>query len=264
MRAGACSLVASLAIALVLAAPAAAAPAPDQRQEAFNSSIAMSVGGSSEQRLAQVITSGLAGYLTQVDLVIGCQPDAVVQLQVVGADPTPSADVLAERAFRGVPGFPLGSPPAFVPFDLGGSLFIPAQTRFAIAIASSGGDCGAVPGPNGDAYGGGNLYFDARPNSRGAWVCQCEFSPQSQPWDLAFRTYVDAACVVPAVRGQTVARAAAALQRYGCALGKVKRARSKKKRGRVIAQSHAPGTALGAGTRVSVVVSTGKKPSRRR
>jgi hypothetical protein len=249
------------ALAAVAGAPAAAAPAPDQRQEALNTSSDVGVGGASEEKLAQVITSGVAGYLSQVDLVIGCASGTTVQLQVVGADTVPLSDVLATQDFSNVPPFPLDGPPPFVSFQLSTRLFMPAQTEFGLVIAATSGECGAITGPDGDTYSRGNLFADSRPNPAGVWGCACDFPG---PWDLAFRTYVDPACVVPALRGQTVARATAQLQRYGCAVGKVKHARSKKKKGRVIAQNRPPGAALAARGRVSLVVSSGKTPRRTR
>ena len=67
-------------------------------------------------------------------------------------------------------------------------------------------------------------------------------------------------CVVPNVKGKTVATARAMLTRRRCRLGRVSRTYSAKVRlGRVIAQSRRPGARLPRGTRVNVVVSRGKR-----
>ena len=56
-----------------------------------------------------------------------------------------------------------------------------------------------------------------------------------------------ARCVVPNVKGKTVAKAKAALKAKKCAAGRIKRTFSGKvKKGRVIAQSRRPGARLRA------------------
>jgi beta-lactam-binding protein with PASTA domain len=67
-------------------------------------------------------------------------------------------------------------------------------------------------------------------------------------------------CIVPNVRGKTLARAKQALDRADCSVGKVRRVHSKRvKRHRVISQSPRPGTVLADGAGVRLVVSRGKK-----
>jgi hypothetical protein len=67
------------------------------------------------------------------------------------------------------------------------------------------------------------------------------------------------ACVVPRLRGMTLASARRSLARAHCRLGRVRRARSRARRGRVISQSRRPGARLAAGARVNVVVSRGRR-----
>jgi ABC-type oligopeptide transport system substrate-binding subunit len=67
-------------------------------------------------------------------------------------------------------------------------------------------------------------------------------------------------CVVPNVRGKTVAQARRVLASRRCALGKVTRAYSARvKTGRIIRQSRRPAARLPRGTRVHVVVSRGRR-----
>ncbi len=70
-----------------------------------------------------------------------------------------------------------------------------------------------------------------------------------------------AACLVPNVRGRPLAAAQSAITRSKCALGAVRQAFSATvRKGRVISQKPAPGTLAVEGTKVSLVVSKGKRP----
>jgi eukaryotic-like serine/threonine-protein kinase len=74
------------------------------------------------------------------------------------------------------------------------------------------------------------------------------------------RTPVAARCVVPNVKGKTVAKAKAALKTRRCVAGKITRKFSRKvKKGRVIAQSRRPGSRHARNTRVGLTVSKGAK-----
>ena len=67
-------------------------------------------------------------------------------------------------------------------------------------------------------------------------------------------------CVVPNVRGRTVARAWRLLTSKRCRLGRVTRAYSARmRRGMILRQSRRPGTRLRRGTRVNVIVSRGRR-----
>lgn len=67
-------------------------------------------------------------------------------------------------------------------------------------------------------------------------------------------------CVVPNVRGKSVAQARRMLRARRCALGRVTRAYSKSVRmGRIIRQNRRPSARLPRGTRVNVVVSRGRR-----
>jgi alpha-tubulin suppressor-like RCC1 family protein len=69
-----------------------------------------------------------------------------------------------------------------------------------------------------------------------------------------------AVCVVPNVKGKTLAAAERAIKGAGCSVGKVKRAASRKvKKGRVISQGLRPGKKVARHAKVDLVVSKGKK-----
>jgi hypothetical protein len=68
-------------------------------------------------------------------------------------------------------------------------------------------------------------------------------------------TIVKPECLVPALRGRTLAAAKRALKAGGCAVGSVTRRKARpSRRGRVLAQSAAAGTKLPANARVGLVV----------
>jgi hypothetical protein len=77
-------------------------------------------------------------------------------------------------------------------------------------------------------------------------------------------------CLVPRLKGKTLAQAKAALVRGRCKLGRVRKAKSKKiKKGRVVSQTPAAGRSLPLGSKVNVVLSDGppkkaKKKQKRR
>jgi subtilisin family serine protease len=67
-------------------------------------------------------------------------------------------------------------------------------------------------------------------------------------------------CVVPKVRGKTVAQARRLLSTRRCRLGRIGRAYSRRvKKGRVISQGRRPAARLARGTKVNVVVSRGRR-----
>ncbi len=75
----------------------------------------------------------------------------------------------------------------------------------------------------------------------------------------AFTYSLQRFCVVPRVRGTTLRAARAAVTRAGCRVGTVRRRASRVKKNRVLAQSPAAGRAVARGSRVSLVVSRGRR-----
>jgi hypothetical protein len=75
---------------------------------------------------------------------------------------------------------------------------------------------------------------------------------------LGTRRAAGTRCVVPRLRRRELAPARRLLVRAHCAVGRLRRARSKHvRRGRVIAQSHRAGRSLPAGAKVGLLISTG-------
>ena len=66
-------------------------------------------------------------------------------------------------------------------------------------------------------------------------------------------------CVVPRVQGKRLAAARRTIRRAHCALGRVRHARSRRARGRVIAQGPRPGLRRPVGTKVNLVLSKGRR-----
>jgi Ca2+-binding RTX toxin-like protein len=85
-------------------------------------------------------------------------------------------------------------------------------------------------------------------------------SPPPAPPPPAVRPPAVVRCVVPNVKGKTVAKAKAALRARRCAAGKIKQAFSAKvRKGHVIAQSKRPGTRHPRNTKVDLTVSKGRR-----
>jgi hypothetical protein len=156
----------------------------DQEQPNADTGIGgLAIGGTSEQMLAQTVTVGRTGALTEVRLPIACSTgSAVVEIQGVDASGKPDGVTLATRR---VPGSLLPStfPPAFQTFRFGSKLFFKAGQRFAIVLRVNKlpKSCGVFQGPTGDPYAAGELFYDARPNPPG-WL------PAGGGRDLPFET----------------------------------------------------------------------------
>ena len=87
-----------------------------------------------------------------------------------------------------------------------------------------------------------------------------DVQPQPQPQPQPQSRPAAVRCVVPNVKGKTVAQARKLLVAKRCALGKTTRAYSRKaKAGRIISQSKRPGARLARATKVNVTVSRGRR-----
>jgi PASTA domain len=67
------------------------------------------------------------------------------------------------------------------------------------------------------------------------------------------------ACVVPNVKRKTAAAARRAIRRAGCTVGRIRRSHSSIRSGRVVSQSPRAGARRGAGAKVALVLSKGKR-----
>jgi len=161
---------------------ARATPIVDQQQPIIDSRVGgMFIGGASEQKLAQVVTAGVTGTLTEVRLPVSCSSgDLRVEIQgVTGGEP--NGTILAVEI---VPRASLaGAPPNFRSLPFSDPVSLAAGSLFAIVLSSTG-TCGVFQGPDGDPYSGGNGFYDSRPNPPG-WVLLTE------RFDLPFQTVVE-------------------------------------------------------------------------
>jgi PASTA domain len=234
----------ALAGTLFLTGLAQAAPGLDQQQTTLDMNRLLVIGGNGPQTLAQVVTSGTPGLLTQVDLPVLCGDSGfVLEIRDSGAT-IPGTNVWASQTVTG-----LADNEHWKPIALTSPPFIPDETMFAIVLSSPG-SCGIFAAPNGT---------DPYPRGSGLYI----YPPY--PWglapDLGFKTYVDAICQVPGLAGSAEAEAPGMLERYGCALGALARAYSREvAAGDVISQSQVEGTRLPAASKVDVVVSRGPRP----
>jgi hypothetical protein len=83
---------------------------------------------------------------------------------------------------------------------------------------------------------------------------------QARAVGAGFTKTAAAACIVPKLKGKTLAGAKRALTATHCRAGTITRKWSTVKKGRVISQKQAPGKHLRHGAKVSLTVSKGKKP----
>jgi hypothetical protein len=259
-------VVAAAFLALAFPAAARAEPVADQQQLVLSDS-GRNIVVSGEQWLAQVVRSGRPGFLAAVSVPVTCSveslPDATVVVEI--RDTTLAGYPFLEPGDRVIAtGTVLARnvrPPADGLFTVSVAprVFMATGTPFTIVVRSDRGSCSGQFGPRGDPYPDGNGFFGARENNF-RWACIC----YDGTFDLAFRTLVDPACIVPAVGGMGLAQARKELEENGCASGRVTRVYSKARKGAVIRQSPARGVELTASARVNLVVSKGKKPRKRR
>ena len=173
----------------------------DQQQPTIDTTVGgLAIGGNSTQKLAQVVTAGMSGFLTEVRFPVACDSGSnlVVEIQGVTAG-TPSGAVLTSQTIPGssLPHWVFPDPPTFRGLVLSTPVFFSAGSQFAIVLKSAG-SCGVFQGPVGDSYAGGDLYFDALPNAPG-WVCVCIFA--GDRFDLPFQTLVGSSCSPPVISG---------------------------------------------------------------
>ena len=155
-----------LFVLLIGVHPVAAQAVTDQQQPVVDVSVGgFFIGGNSEQKLAQVITVGISGEVTEVRFPVACAAGSLVlEIQRVTSG-VPNGVVLASETVWGA-NFPPTS--AFKPVVVSQRPFLVAGETIALVLSSTG-DCGMYQGPVGDSYGGGDGFYDSRPNLPG-WV----------------------------------------------------------------------------------------------
>lgn len=156
-------------------------PVLDQEQPLIDST----VGGAiqSDQDLAQIVTAGITGALTEVRFPVFCYTgdDLIVEIQGV-AGGAPNDVVLTSQTIPGT-SLPTGSV-GFSSLALSAPVFFSAGSSFAIVLRSTG-SCAVFQGPIGDPYPGGDGWFRSASNSN-KWVPLGNFGGS----DLPFQTFV--------------------------------------------------------------------------
>jgi PASTA domain len=240
----------TLVVAFALVGSAQAAPQLDQQQP----TIWTNGGGLgiSPQTVAQVVTSGVAGFLTEIRVPLECMPTASVTLEINDTQSlTPGTNNLARSTLPGTLFPPPNNPPAFRSVPLAPPPFIPAQTIFAFILSATGGGCDVAPGPTltPSAYPRGDAFYNNPAYPPGSW--------QPLRSDLAFQTFVDPICRVPSVVGALRRGAERLIGRYGCTVGRVVTRFASKLPGTILSTAPAAGTQLTSGSAVNLVVSRG-------
>jgi len=144
-----------------------------------------SIGGASEQKLAQTIIINHSGILTGVFLPLDCSSgDLNVEIRNVTGS-LPDMRVVSSNSFPA--DSLITDVTVFKLFQLPAST-VTSGDSLAVVLSNETGTCGMSSGPIGDPYAGGEAFFDARPAAPG-WVPFTEFD--STAHDLAFQILLE-------------------------------------------------------------------------
>jgi hypothetical protein len=161
----------------------------DQEQPTIDTSVgAHVIGGTSQQILAQVVTPGRGGRLTEVRLPVACSSgNLVVEIRYVSStNGQPVGTAVSAETIDGTTIPASGLPPVWRRVQLSVPVWVGAGDRIAIVLSSAG-QCAIWAGPVGGPYTGGNAWFDARPNAPHVWVRGNVGTGRD---DLPFQTFV--------------------------------------------------------------------------
>jgi hypothetical protein len=167
------------------------------QQAAYGSGVPpIVIGGPRQQIVAQTVTAGLTGSLTQVEIGVGCE-SGTLAIEIVDLEPgrgvVPGTVV---RSRTTIDAALVPNPPEARTFTLDRAVTIAAGHRFAIVLRNETGSCGALKGPSGDSYPDGEGFFRSAAGPPDAWLQFLDFGTSG---DLGFRTMVD----VPAGGGRS-------------------------------------------------------------
>jgi hypothetical protein len=169
--------------------PALAVCALDQQQPIIDPTTpSHTIGGASNQKLAQTFAAGVTGELCELQLTVACSAgDLTIAIHnTVGG--VPGNTVLAQVVIPGGDIPPYGGPIVFRSFTFPAPPTLTAGIVYAIVLTSDG-DCSLLGSPFGDTYASGNAYFIAAPNDPNIWVCVCDFTNSQD--DIPFKTFID-------------------------------------------------------------------------
>jgi hypothetical protein len=245
------ALVALVVANLVLASGASAAPEPDQRQTTLETDVVLAIGAGfeSQQVLGQIVRSGIAGVLTQIDLPVDCGTSSPLVLQIVESAGSPGTIVFATQTFSDLPPPTMG----WRSFVLASQPFVAADSLFGIVLSSPG-RC-VISYGQGDPYPRAIGWYQGLPNPPGMWA--------PMGGDIGFKTYVERMCKVPSLLELLQQEAQALIEVHGCVVGRITGAYSNTvDEGQTISQAQAEGTLLPPRSAVDFVVSRGLPPCR--
>jgi hypothetical protein len=154
----------------------------DQKQLLVDTSRAFGIGGTSQQKLAQVVTAGMSALVVAVRMPISWTNSGSLLIEIQGVTTSmPNGTVLTSEIYSGAD-FPGKESDEFRNFVFSTPVTLTAGDMFAIVLSEAGGQGEILCGPQGDPYPGGDAY-DARPNRPG-WV------KMTTRLDLPFETIV--------------------------------------------------------------------------
>lgn len=160
---------------------------PNQEQTAILRANQTVIGGSVQQKLAQVFTVTLSGHISHIALPLDCQSAAMLTIRIETASSGgPGGQVLASQV---VPGTELsslrnGTTGNFTIIAFTDPPPVSSGALYAFTLETYGGDCGFYWGPPGDTYPAGHAYFEALGNPPG-------WSELDDPErDLAFQIFI--------------------------------------------------------------------------
>lgn len=189
----AASLVAIIGLAVSGCVPPGGMPGPlsgiDQQQPIVETAVgAQAIGGNSQQILAQIVTPGRAGRLTEVRLPVACSSgNLIVEIRYVSSTTgEPVGTAVSAETIDGTTIPSTGGTPVFRRVQLSVPVWVGVGDPIAIVLSSAG-QCAIWSGPVGDPYGGGHSWFDARPNAPHVWVRGNVGAGRD---DLPFQTFV--------------------------------------------------------------------------
>ena len=159
----------------------------DQMQPIIDDTVGgLTIGGQSEQKLAQTVTVNQNGRLVGIYLPIECNSgELVIEIRNL-IDDLPG-DVVLKRIQIPASNFSdVVDPPVFRLIKIGGNLPLVAGEQFAVVLLNAIGDCVIFQGSEGDSYTGGDGFFDARPNPPG-WIPFSDFQESRDDLPIIIR-----------------------------------------------------------------------------
>jgi hypothetical protein len=155
----------------------------DQAQSIISIQSGIGIGGTVAQQLAQTVTSGVNGIVTEIHMPVWCSAGSNLTVVLMGVGDDNAPDGVALGGSTVVPGAAIPQPGAgantpFRSLVLTTPLAVALGQRYAIVLGSTGNCALGAQGPLGSSYGGGDAWFFNSTNGR--WVLISPISGESQ------------------------------------------------------------------------------------